>query len=34
MNSEKQHISACDNKKNILVNISLNLNYHVIITYF
>lgn len=34
MIAEKRYVSACDKKKNILVNISLNLDYHVIIICF
>ena len=35
MIGEKRYVSACDKKrKNILVNISLNLDYHVIIICF
>ena len=33
MIGEKRYVSACDKKKNILVNISLNLDYHVIMKY-
>lgn len=34
MIGEKRYVSAYDKKKNILVNISLNLDYHVIIICF
>lgn len=34
MIGEKWYVSAYDKKKNILVNISLNLDYHVIIICF
>lgn len=34
MIGEKRYVSACDKNKNILVNISLNLDYHVIIICF